>query len=213
MRTSQKLWHVVAAGTVVAIPRCNNRRYRPWLRDHQVSSWHATTFDTSTDIIRDWTSIVCAGVFVATCFFLVSAGCTVSVIMWTRKPPLLVTYLQFPIQVCFPCISVCRPRPASHANFHHVTDTFVNSLVVLIIVMILHCRHCDKHIVIGKANDANMTTRTFFSNCIEWLSFTWSLLHSVPKHRDFLVRNISQGSVATRLRCGGLFLIALLPIC
>jgi len=59
-----------------------------------------------------------------------------------RKPPveaaLVVTYLQFPIQVCFPCISVCRSRPASHAHFHHVTDTFLNSLVVLIIVMMNH---------------------------------------------------------------------------
>jgi len=25
---------------------------------------------------------------------------------------------------------VCRPRPASHAHFRHVTDTFLNSLVV-----------------------------------------------------------------------------------
>jgi len=60
----------------------------------------------------------------------------------TRKPPveaaLVVTYLQFPIQVCFPCISVCRSRPSSHAHFHHVTDTFLNSLVVLMIVMMNH---------------------------------------------------------------------------
>ena len=42
----------------------------------------------------------------------------------TRTPPVevhrpVVTYLQFPIQVCFSILSVCRPRPASHANFRH----------------------------------------------------------------------------------------------
>ena len=32
---------------------------------------------------------------------------------------------------------MCRPRPASHAHFRQVTDTFLNSVVVLIIVMML----------------------------------------------------------------------------
>jgi len=32
---------------------------------------------------------------------------------------LVVTYLQFPIQVCFSILSVYRPRPASHAHLRH----------------------------------------------------------------------------------------------
>jgi len=53
------------------------------------------------------------------------------------KPPveavLVVTYLQFPIQVCFPC-SACPSTTPSVA----VTDTFLNSLVVLIVVLIMN---------------------------------------------------------------------------
>jgi len=46
------------------------------------------------------------------------------VLSYTRTPPVeahqpVVTYLQFPIQVCFSILSVCRPRPASHAHFRH----------------------------------------------------------------------------------------------
>ena len=55
----------------------------------------------------------------------------------TRKPPaeaaLVVTYLQFPIQVCFPCIG----QPVIDFASVTVTNTFLNSLVVLIIVMII----------------------------------------------------------------------------
>jgi len=47
------------------------------------------------------------------------------------KPPveaaLVVTYLQFTIQVCFPC-------SASPSTTPTVTDTFLNSLVILIVV-------------------------------------------------------------------------------
>jgi len=57
----------------------------------------------------------------------------------TRKPPveaaLVVTYLQFPLQVCFPWLSMCWPCQASHPHLRHVTDTFLNSLVVLIIAI------------------------------------------------------------------------------
>jgi len=49
------------------------------------------------------------------------------------KPPvraaLVVTYLQFPIQVCFPCGAA---PSIDHA--HRITDEFLNSLVVLIVV-------------------------------------------------------------------------------
>ena len=66
--------------------------------------------------------------------------CLASFVPKTRKPPveaaLVVTYLQFPIQVCFPGLIVCPPRPTSHAHFRHVTDTFRNSLVVLTIVWV-----------------------------------------------------------------------------
>jgi len=71
----------------------------------------------------------------------------------TRKPPvkatettlaadwlllssrLVVTYLRFPSLVCFPWLSVCWPCQASHTHFCHITNTFLNLLVVLIIVV------------------------------------------------------------------------------
>jgi len=52
----------------------------------------------------------------------------------TRKPPveatLAVTYLQFPIQVCFPCIC----QPVTDTASVAVTDTFLNSSRALIVV-------------------------------------------------------------------------------
>jgi len=43
----------------------------------------------------------------------------------------------------------------------------------------------------------------FFSNCFEWLSFALHL--PLGHYCDFLSTNISQGSVATRVLCGGTF--------
>jgi len=43
---------------------------------------------------------------------------------------LVVTYLQFPIiQTCFSLLSVCRPRPASHAHFRHRQPSGLNSSI------------------------------------------------------------------------------------
>ena len=39
---------------------------------------------------------------------------------------LVVTYLQFLIQVCFSILSVCRPRLASHAHFRHRQPSGLN---------------------------------------------------------------------------------------
>jgi len=62
---------------------------------------------------------------------------TEEVTIITKKPPVkaapVVTYLQFPIQVCFPCIS----QPVTNTASVIVTDT----LVVLIIVIIIIIRH------------------------------------------------------------------------
>jgi len=57
----------------------------------------------------------------------------------TRTPPVeahrpVVTYLQFPIQVCSPWLSVCRPRPASHAHFRHRHPYSLNSSIDIILV-------------------------------------------------------------------------------
>jgi len=41
----------------------------------------------------------------------------------------VVTYLQFPIQVCFSILSVCRPRQASHAHSRHRYPYGVNSSI------------------------------------------------------------------------------------
>jgi len=43
----------------------------------------------------------------------------------------------------------------------------------------------------------------YFKPVFEWLSLANSLLHLLLKNGDFLNTDISQGSVATRLGCGG----------
>jgi len=45
----------------------------------------------------------------------------------------------------------------------------------------------------------------YFKTVFEWLSLHNSLLHLLLKNGDFLTTDISQGSVATRLGCGGVF--------
>jgi len=45
----------------------------------------------------------------------------------------------------------------------------------------------------------------YFKTVFEWLSLANSLLHLLLKNCDFLNTDISQGSVATRLECGGVF--------
>ena len=45
----------------------------------------------------------------------------------------------------------------------------------------------------------------YFKTVFEWLSLANSLLHLLLKNGDFLNTYISQGSVATRLGCGGTF--------
>ena len=45
----------------------------------------------------------------------------------------------------------------------------------------------------------------YFKTVFEWLSLALSLLYLLLKNGDFLNTDISQGSVATRLGCGGVF--------
>ena len=48
----------------------------------------------------------------------------------------------------------------------------------------------------------------YFKTMFEWLSLALlhnSLLHLLLNNCDFLNTDISQGSVATRLKCGGMF--------
>ena len=45
----------------------------------------------------------------------------------------------------------------------------------------------------------------YFKTMFEWLSLANSLLHLLLKNGDFLNTDISQGSVATCLGCGGVF--------
>ena len=45
----------------------------------------------------------------------------------------------------------------------------------------------------------------YFKTVFEWLCLAYSLLHLLLKNCDFLNTDISQGSVATRLGCGGVF--------
>jgi len=48
-----------------------------------------------------------------------------------------INYLQFPIQVCFSILSVCPPRPASHAHFRHQHPYGLNSSIDVRIIIIL----------------------------------------------------------------------------
>jgi len=45
----------------------------------------------------------------------------------------------------------------------------------------------------------------YFKTVFEWLSLANSLVYLLLKNGDFLNIDISQGSVATRLGCGGVF--------
>ena len=45
----------------------------------------------------------------------------------------------------------------------------------------------------------------YFKTVFEWLVLHKSLLYLLLKNGDFLNIDISQGSVATRLGCGGIF--------
>ena len=45
----------------------------------------------------------------------------------------------------------------------------------------------------------------YFKPMFEWLSLAYQLLHLLLKNGDFLNTDISQGNVATRLGCGGVF--------
>jgi len=45
----------------------------------------------------------------------------------------------------------------------------------------------------------------FFSNCFEWLSLAWQFASLSSRAWRYLSTNVSQGNVATRLRCDGIF--------
>jgi len=48
-------------------------------------------------------------------------------------------------------------------------------------------------------------SKYFFSSCFEWLSLAWQFSSHSSGSLRILNTAISQGSVATRLRCGGIF--------
>ena len=55
----------------------------------------------------------------------------------------------------------------------------------------------------------------YFKTVFEWLCLDNTLLHLLLKNGDFLNIDISQGSVATYIRCGGTFkyeFVANLPL-
>ena len=54
-------------------------------------------------------------------------------------------------------------------------------------------------------NDANIVRWTFLSDCLKWQSLALKFVSLSFGSLRFLNTNISQGSVATRLRCGGIF--------
>jgi len=62
-----------------------------------------------------------------------------------------------------------------------------------------------KSIFITELNNGIITGQVYFNNDFEWLSFTWQFELFSPWVRHFLNSDISQGSVATFVRCGGIF--------
>jgi len=59
------------------------------------------------------------------------------------------------------------------------------------------------YLLVSELNNAKMTARNF-NNCSEWLSMTAYFIDSGLEHGNFLNSDISQGSVVTQLRCGGI---------
>jgi len=51
----------------------------------------------------------------------------------------------------------------------------------------------------------NILPDKHFETVFEWLSLTWQFAQLLFEHCNFLNTDISQGSVATYLRCGGIF--------
>ena len=60
-------------------------------------------------------------------------------------------------------------------------------------------------VFVSEQNDANITGWIFLSNCFEWLRRAWKFASLRSRSLRFLKKNISRGSVATHLRCGGIF--------
>ena len=62
------------------------------------------------------------------------------------------------------------------------------------------------YLLVSELNNAKITVRNF-NNCFEWLSFVQQLasyIHSDLKHCNFLNTDISEGSVVTQVRFGGI---------
>jgi len=73
-----------------------------------------------------------------------------------------------------------------------------------VILCVFRSSH-GKYAFVNEQNETNITELIFFINCFEWLSLAWEFASLRSGARQFLSTNISQGSVATRLRCGGIF--------
>jgi len=58
---------------------------------------------------------------------------------------------------------------------------------------------------VNRDDAAMVIGRIFLSNCLEWMSLARPFVSLSSGSLRFLSTSISQGSVATRLRCGGTF--------
>ena len=88
---------------------------------------------------------------------------SLSNVLITRTPPVeahrpVVTYLQFPIQVCFSIRSVCRPRPAKHAHFRRRHPCGLNSSIDFYVNQTWTCRLRMMQKQLKQASAANKTT-------------------------------------------------------
>jgi len=86
------------------------------------------------------------------------------------------------------------------------------SCVQFVILWVFQCDRCKYLFISNKIVLTSLDE--YFSNCFKWLSFTWQFAPHSSGAWPFLSTDISQGSVATRLRDGvvGYFIIALLQI-
>jgi len=67
-------------------------------------------------------------------------------------------------------------------------------------------------VLVSEQNDANVTGWIFFSNCFQWLKLPCKFASLSYGLLRFFSINVSQGSVATCLRCGGILVTALSEI-
>jgi len=82
-------------------------------------------------------------------------------------------------------------------------SSFILQQMCTVILWKFYCGH-SVYLSVSELNNAKITVRNFSTIVLSGWVLHDSLLHSGLEHGNFLNSAISQGSTATRLRCGGI---------